>query len=450
MTSNYVIVQTPAGSGHGFAFFGGAGEFWKYHGHEAMLSGAYETGKTVAALMKLHCLLCKYPNSRALMIRKTYKSLVQSAVVTYEKKVLPLPPEHPKSGVQKYGGERPEFYDYPNGSRLVCGGLDNADKVLSAEYDFIYVNQSEELSIGEWETLTGRATGRAGNAPYSQVFGDCNPSHPQHWIQTRPTLKIFAQNHEHNPTLFNQQTGAITEQGQRTLAILDALTGVRYKRGRLGLWVAAEGAVYEEFNAETHIVDKLPDENNPFYFKRCIAGSDWGYKAAGVQAIYQIDGDGRAWLVHEVYMSHRQMDDFWIPKARELYQRYKFEVMLCDPSEPAFIEQMRMAGIPAQPADNEVRIGIDRIKDRLAVQKHDNCPRLLFYRQALEEIDYLLAGEKKPVGILEEITGYMWAKTVDGRAVKEEVIKVSDHSLDVLRYVINHLDAVQGVGLARL
>jgi phage terminase large subunit len=128
--------------------------------------------------------------------------------------------------------------------------LDNADKVLSAEYDYIYVNQAEELDLDAWEKLTGRATGRAANAPYPQVMGDCNPSYPAHWILTRKALQRFQQFHEHNPTLFDQETGEITERGKLTMSVLDALTGVRFLRGRKGIWAAAEGVIFDNWSAK--------------------------------------------------------------------------------------------------------------------------------------------------------------------------------------------------------
>ena len=139
------------------------------------------------------------------MVRKTRKSLLGSAVVTYEKKVLPAPPDD-YSPIRKYGGERPEFYIYPNGSKLTIGGLDDADKYLSAEYDYIYVNQAEEISLDEWEKLCGRATGRAANAPYPQVLADCNPGNPNHWILQKQTLNRIKTTHQDNPTLFDHET----------------------------------------------------------------------------------------------------------------------------------------------------------------------------------------------------------------------------------------------------
>src|SRR5688572_8170324 len=149
---SYVIVQSDDGP----ELFGGARELWRYKGPEVILEGPFETGKTMGALIKLHALMCRYSNARALMTRKTYNSLVDSAVVSYEKKVLPYPPGDERCAVKKFGGEKPEFYDYPNGSRIVVKGLDNAGKALSAEYDYIYVNQAEELNLHEWETLTSR------------------------------------------------------------------------------------------------------------------------------------------------------------------------------------------------------------------------------------------------------------------------------------------------------
>jgi phage terminase large subunit len=194
----------------GYTPYGGALLFWRCKDHESIIGGPYDTGKTLAALNLLNLLLAKYPGSQALMVRQTYKSLLASAIVTYEKKVLPIPPDHPRSPVVKYGKSRPEWYDYPNGSRLYCGGMDNPDKFLSSEFDFIYINQAEEIKLDAFEKLAGRASGRAGNAPYARIFGDCNPDAPTHWIRNRPGLKLITSRHEDNPTIFNRD-GTLTK-----------------------------------------------------------------------------------------------------------------------------------------------------------------------------------------------------------------------------------------------
>ena len=54
--------------------------------------------------------------------------------------------------------------------------------------------------------------------------------------------------------------GEWTEKGKHTRETLEkTLSGIRYQRGFLGKWVAAEGQVYGEFDHDKHVINKLPD-----------------------------------------------------------------------------------------------------------------------------------------------------------------------------------------------
>lgn len=435
-----VVIQAPEQAADGLKFYGGAREFWRYQGPEAILDGPYETGKTIAALSKLHLLLCKYANARGLMLRKTYKSLVQSAIVTYETKVLPVPADHPNSAVRKYGGERPEFYDYPNGSRLVVGGLDVAERVLSSEYDFIYVNQAEELSLNDWEQLTTRATGRAGNAPYTQVFGDCNPDVPTHWILHRARLKRFRQLHEHNPSLFDQATGDITEQGKRSMAALDALTGVRKKRGRDGLWVAAEGQVYDSFDPDIHLLNPFPIPPDWRRFRSC----DFGFTNPFVCQWFAVDGDGRLYLYREMYMTGRTVRAH-AEQIRRLSEGERIEATVAD-HDAEDRATLRECGIPTVAAKKDISVGIQAVEDRLKLQG-DGKPRLYVLRDCLVEADPTLyrdrPGDLQPVCTEHEFSSYVWPKGVDGRSKKEVPVDLHNHGMDSLRYAVMYVDNPQ-------
>src|SRR5438045_4727210 len=94
---------------------------------------------------------------------------------------------------------------------------------------------------------------------------DCNPASDKHWLKLRANDKItllIESRHEDNPRLFNED-GTLTKEGEKYIGILDKLTGVRYKRLRLGLWVSAEGIVYEEFDPALHILQwEYDDEDN--------------------------------------------------------------------------------------------------------------------------------------------------------------------------------------------
>jgi len=292
-----------------FIFYGGSRDCVKYRGSEAILHGPAETGKTISLLWKLHLCALKYKNASLVIARKTQASIYSTVLMTYQQKVLLGEPE--KWGITPYGGGKPEWFDYPNGARIWIAGLDKAGKVLSAEHDIVYVNQAEELTLEDWETITTRTTGRAGHMPYSQTIGDANPAYPTHWIYHRDSMRMFYSRHEENPVLFNQVTGAITEQGIKTISVLDALTGVRKQRLRYGQAAQAEGAIYDEWNEADHLVY---ESDAPTEYKRYIAALDWGYKNAGVLGVFGLTSDDDMYLVAQYYHTGK-LDDWWLEKA---------------------------------------------------------------------------------------------------------------------------------------
>lgn len=455
-----VIVEAPPESKIGYEGYGVIREFWRYQGPEVILEGPYETGKTIGCLQKLNALLGKYPRARALMVRGTYASLCNSAVVTYENKVLPYPPGHPKCAVTKLGKSKPELYTYPNGSTITLGGLDNPDKFLSAEYDYIYINQAEEIALDSYEKLVGRATGRAGNVPYPQVMGDCNPDIPTHWILQRERLKRFKSRHEDNPTLYDQATGTLTPQGEISMAALNALTGVRLKRGRYGLWVGVEGMVYEEWNRDLHLINRF---EIPKSWRR-IRVIDFGFTNPFVCLWIAIDGDGRMFVYRQLYMSQRtvarHMVDIHIHSRGEQYENtlsdhdaedratLAQEVIVDD---PVLVERLKAAGfavkngnvklsgIASKPADKRVTVGIEKVQQRLKVAG-DNKARIYILRDSLVEVDALLKGKFKPLCLEDELPAYAWEVPKEGKNAKEEPVKADDHALDTLRYGAMYLD----------
>lgn len=428
MTSQYIIAEDTEAPN----FYGATAVFWAYKGPEVLLAGPYETGKTFGALHKLHLLLCLYPKSRAVMLRKTYKSAVGSVVVTYEQKVLPVPPGHSKSAVKRYGGEHPEFYQYPNGSRLLVGGMDNPDKFLSAEYDFIYVNQAEELVLDEWEKLTGRATGRAGNAPWTQVMGDCNPGPPTHWIKQRKRIKMLESRHEDNPRLWDRVKQDWTPAGRNTIETLDALTGVRLKRGRYGLWVAAEGQIYE-YDPAIHLIPRFEIPSSWRRF-RVI---DFGYTNPFVCGWWAVDPDGRLYLYRQIYMSQRTVKRH-ANQINELDKEERIEATICD-HDAEDRATLHENGISTIPADKRVTVGIEKVQLRLA-KAGDNKPRIFILEDSLVEIDRELQSQYKPIRTEDEFGSYVWVAGKDGKPLKEEPLKIDDHGMDMTRYAVMYLD----------
>ena len=427
MTSNATVVigdKAPT-------FYGQIRDFWRDKSPEIMLEGPYETGKTFAALSRLHALMCKYPRCQALMVRQTRKSILGSAVVTYENKVLPFKPTV-DTPISKYGGERPEFYTYPNDSKIIVGGLDDADKYLSSEYDYIYVNQAEEVSIDAWEKLCGRATGRAGNAPYPQVMADCNPGPPHHWILQRDQIRRYKTTHKDNPTLYDHDAGEWTPRGKKTIERLKSLTGLRYKRGYLGLWVGAEGQIYE-FDDLVHHIDPFPIPDS----WRRIRVIDFGYTNPFVCQWWAIDPDGRMYLYREIYMTGRTVR-VHSKQINSLSAGESYEVTVAD-HDAEDRATLAENGIYTAAANKAVTVGIEKVEERLKLAG-DGKPRLFVMRGCTVETDETLVEKFLPASTAQEFGAYVWAPTPDNKPNKEEPLKLHDHGMDAMRYAAMYLE----------
>jgi len=403
---------------------------------EVLISGPAGTGKTYGALHKLHLAALKYPGMRGLIVRKTLVALTASALVTFAKLLDAAP-----YGVIPFGGSKlkPTAFRYPNGSEIVIGGMDKAAKVMSAEYDLIYVNEAIELTEADWEALTTRL--RHGRMPYQQLLADCNPDAPTHWLNQRclaGKTTRFASHHQDNPALFNPATQVWTERGCSYLRTLEALSGVRRARLLSGQWVAAEGQVYDAWRREVHVVAREQLAGLGFAgATRYVAGVDWGWTNPGVITVWAVGPDGQMALVHEVYQTRRPQD-WWVAKAQELAGRYDIETFLCDPAEPAYLDAFRRAGLDAVGAEHAILPGITAVQGRLAVGG-DGRARLYVAEDALEAVDQTRRTAALPASGIEEIDAYVWAQGAAGR--KERPVDEHNHALDTWRYVALHLEA---------
>lgn len=439
MTYNVILEDPPDGTG--YEPRGAARKLWKCKAHEVMLSGPAETGKTLCSLHKLDALMLKYPGSQAAIIRKTRKSMTGSVLQTFENKVI-----REEEGIVPYGGKHVEWYDYPNGSRIFVGGMDNPDKVLSSERDFIYINQSEELTLDDWEKLTTRCTGRAGNTPYAQIFGDCNPGPSNHWILQRVkegSLKFIESRHEDNPTLFSD-SGEITEQGKISIGILDALTGVRFHRLRHGRWVSAEGVIYESWDRAVHLIPAFPIPRD--WVKYRVV--DFGYTNPFCCQWWAEDPDGRVYLYRELYKTQLLVEDA-SKEIKRLSSGENIKDTICDHDAEDRATLEKHGEFSTIAAKKSVKTGIEAVQMRLR-KAGDGKPRLFIFQDCLVEPDKRLIDAKKPYCTEQEIETYIWEPAGEGREAKETPRKVDDHGCDCTKYLCAHLEQADDSYLATI
>lgn len=376
---------------------------------EVVLSGPADTGKTIAMLTKLHWLAHKHDGASIVIARKQLTDVYSSVLQSFKKIIDP--------SVSIFGGEKPQWYDYPNGSRVWVAGLDKPGKVLSAEHDLAYINQVEECSLVDWETVTTRTTGRAGHIPYNQTIGDCNPGPPTHWIRARAkagSLSLFNSTHRDNPDLYDQQTGELTPEGKRRIGALKKLTGSRLLRLFHGLWAAPEGAIYDVFDEDKHIVKSF---KIPGPWPRAVGIDPFGAQIAALWVAF----DPTSGILN-VYREYCEpFGKTTAGHAESILgmtrQEPVFAWVCGGPSERAWRTEWQAAGIPViEPPVGDVWVGIDRVYQLLAEFRlvvHDSC-----------------------VGLASEIGDYRRKVGRDGIATEKIANKENYHLLDALRYVI--------------
>lgn len=443
---------------HHYGPRGAAAQLLEDRRPEVLLSGPAGTGKSRGCLEKLHLMALMNAGMRGLIVRKTLASLGSTALVTWREHVVK---EALANGtVVWYGGSPQESpqYRYANGSVIVVGGLDKATRIMSSEYDVAYVQEAIELDVGDWEAITTRL--RNGKISFQQLIADTNPDTPTHWLKARcdkGATVMLDSRHEDNPILFDDQ-GHATEVGAAYIGKLDALTGPRYYRLRKGLWVAAEGIIYEGYDPAVHLVDRF---DIPKSWTRWWA-VDFGFTNPFVCQCWAQDPDGRLFLEWEIYHTKRLVEDHAVAILDQV-TRYdpdyrhpaggdpqrahhgrtwtgpRPRVIVCDHDAEDRATLERHLGMSTVAAHKGVSDGIQHVESRLKVAG-DGKPRLRLLRDArVGKPDPHLVDAKRPTCTVEEIVGYVW-DTGAGKAPKETPLKVDDHGMDAMRYMVAEVD----------
>lgn len=397
---------------------------------EVLYSGPAGTGKSRACLEKLNLIAVANAGMRGLIVRKTASSLGSTALVTWREYVIKEALDN--NDVMYYGGSdaEPPQYRYRNGSRIMIGGMDRATKIMSSEYDIIYVQEAIELTEGDWEALISRL--RHGSVSFQQIIGDTNPDVETHWLRTRNAAKyltVIEARHEDNPLLYDDE-GNLTDVGASYISKLDRLTGVRYQRLRKGLWVAAEGIIYEDWNPAVHLI--APFEI-PHDWQRYIS-VDFGYTHPFVCQWWAEDNDGRLYLYREHYMTKRLVEDHARIIKKFLEHEPEPRLVICDHDAEDRATLERHIGLGTVPAVKTVKDGLEAVAGRLRMQD-DGKPRLYIMRNCTVHRDQELVDVSKPTCTADEITGYIWSDKK-----QDTPVKIEDDGCDAMRYVVAECD----------
>ena len=259
------------------------------------------------------------------------------------------------------------------------------------------------------------------SVPKARMLLTTNPDGPSHWLRKKYLLRAHELDlaHWHFTLDDNHSLSA-----EYVAAIKAEFVGLFRKRMVEGLWVQAEGAIFDMFDEDKHVVDELPP-----IWRWFSLGIDYGTRNPTAALSLGIGDDDRLYLGHEwrhdPALARRQLTDAalsreirtWlgtVPVGRGL-KGMRPEWVCVDPSAASLRIQLHEDGITPTLADNSVLDGIRLMSSLLAndqLKIHRSCK-----------------------GLIEEMPGYSW----DDKAAEkgeDKPIKVDDHSIDAARYAI--------------
>lgn len=269
------------------------------------------------------------------------------------------------------------------------------------------------------ESFVNQATGRC-SVDGAKMWFNCNPESPMHyvktdWIDQAKAKKIL---HLHFTMDDNPSLSEATKERYKL-----NYKGVFYQRFILGLWVIAQGAIYDMWE-DSMIFDD--EDLKPYFKSECRRYIAIDYGTTNPMVFLDIYDDGEVvWILNEYYYDCKKQD----PNTKE-HRRQKTDqqyaddlkvfigdeypdFVIIDPSAASFKIVLRNMGFRIKEADNSVNDGIRVTAMLMSLRRlriHRNCQNTLL-----------------------EIQAYIWDDKAAQRG-EEKPVKQNDHAMDALRY----------------
>ena len=302
------------------------------------------------------------------------------------------------------------------GNMIYCFGGSNADSwkaVRGFTAAGAFLNEGTALHDTFVKEVISRCSYEG-----ARIFIDTNPENPMHSVKTDYIDKSgqLLSNGRLNIKAFNFTLYDNTFLPKDYVDSIEKATptGMFYDRDIMGLWVAAEGIVYRDFDYKVHLVDNIATDETVIKY---IGGVDFGYEHFGSIVVIALTNKGNYYLVEEIAEQHRYIE-WWKEKALELQRKYFGIKFYCDTARPEYIDYLLKSDgengrVEALKANKSVLEGIQNVGSLLKQHK------LFFIRNKFKKG-------------LQEMYLYTWSDKVDDEKVKKE----NDDVLDALRYAV--------------
>lgn len=235
----------------------------------------------------------------------------------------------------------------------------------------------------------------------SIILANTNPDNPYHWFNQDFILneriedkRIWHFTLEDNPSLSPSYIESLKQ----------TYRGVWYDRMVRGLWVAAEGRIYDMFDDSEHVIETEPAEKAHSYFVSC----DYGTSTVMTWGLFGEYAYGKTVKLKEYYYDAQkeksQKSDYafgnefdsWI-QSMNIYP----DTVYVDPAAASWKVELSSRGYYVQNADNDVINGIRYVGAQLSLGNYHitrQCENTIReYHEYVWDKDAQLKGQDKPV-----------------------------------------------------
>lgn len=304
------------------------------------------------------------------------------------------------------------------GRRIYCFGANNEDaesKIRGATFAGALCDEVNLYPQSVFNQLMARMSVKG-----ASCFCNCNPDSPYHWFYTDYIM---------NDAITDKKVWQFMMEDNLSLdpdyieSLKQMYTGVWYDRMILGLWVAAEGRIYDMYDPKVHIINVRQFLSqlriNPRAIKRVVA-CDYGTASVMTWGMYLMLPNGivlkeREYYYDAVKKQSQQTDsqfarDFQIWLGNDIP-----DVVYVDPSAASWKLELMQRGHKVQDADNNVINGIRYVSSQLSTGKY-------FIDESCIETN-------------KEYQSYVWDSKAQLQG-KDKPLKTHDHTCDCDRYAL--------------
>ena len=343
--------------------------------------GGSRSGKTYNILIWWIVKLLQEEGKTLSIVRKTLPALKNSVLKDLVEVLEMMGLYDPR----KY--HKQEGY-YELGSNIINWfSVDEPQKLRGSKRNYLFCNESNELSMEDWNQLIFRTDGK--------VVLDLNPSEINSWVydlEKRDDCYYFVSTYKDNPF--------VSETIKQELLSLKDKDENLYRIYTEGLRGVPTKLVFTKFT---------PIDTIPTYYKLIGRGMDFGYNdPTTLVEVYQ--NNDELYIRELLFVRGTTFTD--VLYKMEQMGIEKTDTIWCDSASPQYIEELKRHKFNTKPVvKKSILHGIDLMKR------------------------HFLFIEKSSVNVINEFQSYQWKTDRDGVLLDMPEDKYN-HTIDAIRYVV--------------